>query len=183
MSDIFDLLSEDAFEALVSKGIRVILYPIKRQSDGSLEVDKSKNILYGYPVGGFNTSGESVDSQEFQDQLRGGMYKSKIGGQIDPGEITFDAYFDPTHGKPDIEGIVNSMSITPQFVLALARKKSETMLEGFFAAGVNYAGGFDIKGDLGKTIGSSLKFAITGEPQFGYDFVGEMPMSMYTAGS
>jgi hypothetical protein len=177
--DIFTQLTADHFETLVSKGIHAILFRVKR--DGT--TDKTKNILYGCPVGSFNTSGETVEMEEFQDQIRGGMHKTKVGGAIDPGDITFKAYFDPTRGKPDIEGIVNSMAVTPQFTLILARKKNATTLEGFFAAGVNYAGGNDIQGDYGKIIGSSLKFAITGEPQYGYDDVGDIPMSMYVAGA
>ena len=75
------------------------------------------------------------------------------------------------------------MVITPQFVLILARKKSETVLQGFFNAGVNYMGGMDIKGDYGKAIGSSLNFKITGAATFGYNDVGEIDMSLYTAGA
>jgi hypothetical protein len=180
--DVFTQITSEGFEALVSKGIHVLLFRVHRVG-GVIQTDKSVNLLCGYPVGGFNTSGESVDSEDFQDQIRGGMHKTKVGGAIDPGDITFNAYFDPNRGKPEIEGVVNSMSITPQFVLALARKKSSTQLQGFFAAGVNYAGGMDIKGDYGKIIGSSLKFAITGEPKFGHDAVGTFPMSDYTAGA
>jgi len=73
------------------------------------------------------------------------------------------------------------MVFTPQFLLILARKKSDTVLEGFFSAGVNYAGGNDIKGDYGKVIGSSLKFKITGEPKVGYEEVGDFPLSVYNA--
>ena len=175
-------VANEAFEALVSKGIYVLLFPLKRTPTG-IEVDTTKNILYGYPVGGFNTGGESVESEEFQDQIRGGMYKTKVAGAIDPGDVSFNAYFNPNMGKPKIEGVINSMVITPQFALYLARKKTETTLEGFLAAGVNYAGGNDIKGDYGKIIGSSLKFAISGEPKFGYEEVGEIPMVLYTAGS
>jgi hypothetical protein len=111
------------------------------------------------------------------------MHKQKIAGAIDPGDITFDAYFDPNFGKPEIEGVVNSMVFTPQFVLYLARKKSATKLEGFFSAGVNYAGGNDIQGDLGKSMRTTLKFAITGEPKYGYANVGEIDMALYKAGS
>ena len=42
--------------------------------------------------------------------------------------------------------------------------------------------GFDIKGDYGKIIGSSLKFKVTGEPKSGYDEVGKVAMSLYTGG-
>jgi hypothetical protein len=41
----------------------------------------------------------------------------------------------------------------------------------------------EIKGDLGKAIKSSLKFAITGEPKFGYKAVGDIAMSVYKAGA
>ena len=169
-------LGNERFEALVSKGIHALLFPVTR--DG---VDTSKNLLYGYPIGGFNTSGDTVESEDFQDQILGGMYKTKISGAIDPGDITCNAYFAPEMGKPKIEGVVNSMVMTPQFILILARKKSATMLEGFFAAGVNYGGGNDTKGDYGKAIGSSMKFNISGEPKVGYDEVGDIPMDLYTS--
>ena len=173
----------EAFEAIVAKGIHALLFPLKRGTNGSIEIDTSKNLLYGYPIGSFNTGGESVDSEEFQDQTRGGIYKTKVAGAIDPGDITFNAYFDPKFGKPDIAGVHNSMVFTPQFVLYLARKKSETELQGFFAAGVNYAGGSEIKGDYGKILGSSLKFAISGEPQYGENKVGIISMAHYKAGA
>jgi len=62
-------------------------------------------------------------------------------------------------------------------------RKKGLFLEGFFLAGVNYGGGMDIKGTLGKTVGSSLKFEITGEPKIGYGVVGTFPMTDYTAGA
>jgi len=171
-------IASERFEALVSKGIHAILFAVTR--DG---IDKTKNLLHGYPVGGFNTSGETIEMEEFQDQIRGGMSKTFIAGQTDPGDITFDAYFSPEKGKPDIEGVVNSMVLTPQFILTLARKKSDTTLEGFFSAGVNYSGGNEIKGDLGKAMKTSLKFKITGETLVGYAKVGDIAMSLYEAGS
>ena len=168
-------LGNERFETFVSKGIYALLFPVTR--DG---VDTTKNLLYGYPVGSFNMSGETVEMEDFQDQIRGGMNKTFIAGQTDPGDITFDAYFTPEMGKPPIEGVVNSMVFTPQFILTLARKKDATTLEGFFSAGVNYAGGNEIKGDLGKAMKTSLKFKITGETLVGYDKVGDIDMSLYT---
>jgi hypothetical protein len=56
------------------------------------------------------------------------------------------------------------------------------MLEGFLFGGVNYLGGSDIKGDLGKSIRSSLRFEFTGKVQYGYDEVGDIPMALYNAG-
>jgi hypothetical protein len=76
-------------------------------------------------------------------------------------------------------GQINSTVITPQFMLILAKKKSDTVLEAFFAAGVNYSGGNDLKGDYGKIIGSSLKFKISGEPKVGFAACGEIPMTWY----
>ena len=182
INEIMTQIEGESFEALVSKGIHAILFPLKRVGL-NVTTDKSKNLLYGYPVGGFNTSGENVDQEEFQDQIRGGDYKTFLPGATDPGDITFNTYFAPTLGKPDIAGVVNSMVITPQFILALARKQSDTVLQGFFLAGVNYAGGNEIKGDYGKAIGSSLKFKISGKPTVGYDEVGTFPMSLYEAGA
>jgi hypothetical protein len=169
-------IASERFEALVAKGIHAILFRVTRSG-----IDSTKNLLYGYPIGGFNTSGDSVDSEEFQDQTRGGMYKNFVGGAIDPGDITFTAYFAPDMGKPDIEGVTNSRSLTPQFVLTLATKKDDDTLEGFFSAGVNYAGGNEIKGDFGKFIGSSMKFKITGKPSVGYEEVGDIDMALYEA--
>ena len=87
-------------------------------------------------------------------------------------------YFTPDKGKPEIPGVVDSMVMTPQFILILARKKGAG-LEGFLSAGVSYAGGNDLKGDYGKTIGSSLKFKITGEVKSGYAAVGPVSMQLY----
>ena len=56
-------------------------------------------------------------------------------------------------------------------------------LQGFLAAGVNYKGGKDIKGDYGKVIKTSLKFEISGESKQGYDKVGIIAMSLYKAGA
>jgi hypothetical protein len=176
-NDVATQLGNERFEALVAKGIHAILFAVTPSG-----TDKTRNLLHGYPVGGFQTSGETADMEEFQDQIRGGNYKTYIGGAIDPGDITFNAYFAPTMGKPEIEGVINSTVLTPQFILQLARKQSDTMLQGFFAAGVNYLGGNDIKGDYGKVIGSSLKFKISGEPLVGYAKVGPIAMSLYTAG-
>ena len=169
-------LASERFEALVSKGIHAILFPVTKTG-----VNTTKNLLYGYPVGSFTSSGETVEMEDFQDQIRGGMSKTFIAGQADQGDISFEAYFSPEMGKPKIEGVVNSMVVTPQFILTLARKKSDTTLEGFFSAGVNYAGGNDIKGDLGKAMKTSLKFKITGEVLVGYEEVGEIAMSLYNA--
>jgi hypothetical protein len=177
-NQIITQVANEAFEALVAKGLHAMLFPLKRQG-ANIVTDTSVNLLKGYPIGSINSSGDSADSEEFQDQLRGGMYKTKIGGAVDPGDITFKAYFAPTMGKPKIEGIVNSMVFTPQFLLILARKQSDTELQGVFSAGVNYAGGNDIQGEYGKVVGSSLKFQITGEPKVGYNEVGTFPMSLY----
>jgi len=170
-------IAGDAFEALVAKGIHVMLFPLKRQG-ANIVTDTTTNLLKGYPIGSITTGGESVDSEEFQDQLRGGMHKTKIAGAIDSGDITLKAYFNPAGGKPKIAGIVDSVTFTPQFALVLARKSGE-VLQGFFSAGVNYAGGNDIQGEYGKVIGSSLKFNISGEAKFGYEEVGTFPMSLY----
>ena len=174
-------IANENFEALVSKGIHAMLFALKRIG-GTVQADTSVNLLYGYPIGGFTKGEESAEQEEFQDQIRGGIYKTFVGGAIDPGDIIFNAYFSPTMGKPEIEGAINSTIITPQFVLLLARKQSDTLLQGFLAAGVNYSGGNDIKGDYGKIIGSSLKFKASGKPSFGYEEVGTLPMSLYNAG-
>ena len=173
MSDLLTQLGNEKFEAFVSKGIHALLFPVTREG-----VDTTRNLLYGYPVGGFNTSGDTVDQEEFQDQIRGGMNKTFLPGLIDPGDITFNTYFTPDKGKPEIPGVVDSMVMTPQFILILARKKGAG-LEGFLSAGVNYASGNDLKGDYGKTIGSSLKFKITGEVKSGYAAVGPVSMELY----
>jgi len=191
---IITQIADEGFEALAAKGIHALLFPMESVS-GNIQANMSKNILCGYPIGNINTSGENVDQEEFQDQIRGGNYKNFFGGAIDPGDITFSAYFDPNRGKPDIRGVENSMMITPQFALILARvklpapwpnqsKTTPTSLQAFFSAGVNYAGGMEIKGDYGKAIGSSLKFKITGKPTYGYEEHPTLiPYSLYTAGA
>ena len=179
--EILTQIANEGFEALVAKGIHAMLFRIERQGTG-YRTDTTKNLLYGYPIGNFTKGEESVESEEFQDQIRGGSYKNHVAGAIDAGDITFNAYFDVNVGKPDIEGVVNSTVFTPQFALILARKKSDTMLEGFFSAGVNYLGGNDIKGDYGKVIATSLKFKISGKPTYGKK-VGEIAMSLYRAGA
>ncbi|GHT28041.1 hypothetical protein FACS18942_08080 [Planctomycetales bacterium] len=77
---------------------------------------------------------------------------------------------------------------TPQFILMLGIYPADTplgtvpaTLDGFFAAGCNYAGGGDIKGDYGKVIGSSLKFKLTGQVKIGTAEVGSIDYQLYTA--
>jgi hypothetical protein len=151
-----------------------------------IKIDSTKNILNGYPVGTFNSGGESVDSEEFQDQLSGGNYKAFLGGAIDGGDITFNTYFEPSKGKPNIPGIVKSKIITPQFTLILAIVNTIQAgtgdiltLQPFYASGVNYSGGAELKGDLGKAIGSSLKFKISGEPIMGTTDLDPIAYSYY----
>jgi hypothetical protein len=177
--DIYDILSDDFIELLIAKGIHAILYRMRR--DGT--PDKTKNLLHGYPVGNIKVDDQAVDSEEFQDQLRGGMYKTSVGGAIKPGNVTFDTYFAPSKGKPPIEGVENSMAITPQFLLVLARKKDADTLEGFYASGVNFGGGLGLDGTYGKAVKSGMKFDGTGKPLIGYDEVGEISMTDYTAGA
>ncbi|MDR1383323.1 MAG: hypothetical protein LBJ67_05700 [Planctomycetaceae bacterium] len=178
MSFIDDIASQ-SFKALVSKGVYALLFPIKITS-GTPSVVTDSNLLNGYPVGTFNGSGDTADSEEFQDQLRGGLFKMFAGGAIDPGDVTLNTYFAPELGRPKLPTIVNSEVISPQFLLILAVGSTTSgKLKGFFAAGVNYSGGNDIKGDYGKIIGSSLKFKISGLVKAGYDEIGEINKSLY----
>lgn len=174
-----DSLTAQAFQGLVSKGIYGLLFPLKTVAE-QLVIDTTTNLLADYPVGGFSTSGDSVDSEEFQSQLAGGNNKTFLAGAVDPGEITFNSYFAPSKGKPKVTGAVNSTVTSPQFILILAiEHATSTLLQGFFAAGVNYAGGNEIKGDYGKTMGSSMKFKITGNTKWGFTEVGTFNKSLY----
>ena len=175
---VFAEVQNRAFKALVSKGIYALLFPLK-EVNGEIIVDTSENLLNGYPVGGFTGSGETVDSEEFQDQLMGGVYKNFVSGAVDPGDIGFTTYFTPAKGKPDLAKVVNSQVFTPQFLLILAVNQDDNTLQGFFSGGVNYAGGNDLKADYGKIISSSFKFKITGEPNWGFAKCGSFPKSMY----
>jgi hypothetical protein len=175
-----DSLTQQAFQGLVSKGIYALLFPLKTD-EGELVIDTTTNLLADYPVGGFSTSGDSADSEEFQSQLAGGVNKTFLAGAIDPGDISFNTYFAPNKSKPNVAGVVNSTVTSPQFILILAiQHTTATLLQGFFAAGVNYAGGNDIKGDYGKTMGSSMKFKITGTSKWGFTEVGTFPKTLYT---
>ncbi len=167
------------FEAIVSKGIRGLLFSMIH--DGTkAKADTTKNILNGYPIGGITTSGDSVDSEEFQDQLMGGEFKSFVAGAIDGGDVTLTTYFNVAKGRPPITGIRHSRVITPQFILILATTcTTPGKLQGWFAAGVNYNGGNEIKGDYGKIIGSSLKFKISGTVKVGAPNVGLIDESLY----
>jgi hypothetical protein len=179
---IFTQITDEGFEALVSKGIHALLFPVHRVGS-NFQADTSVNLLHGYPIGNFTKGEESTDQEEIQDQIRGGDYKIFVPGATDPGDLTFNAYFPPAKGKPDVEGAVNSLVITPQFVVMLARRQSATTLHGFLVAGVNYSGGVDIQGNYGNVIGTSLKFKLSGKPIYGFDKVGTIPMSLYNAGA
>jgi hypothetical protein len=164
--------------AMVSKGIHALLFKIGADE----QPDITKNILYGYTVGGITSGGDTVDSEEFQDQLAGGTNKTFIAGAIDPGDFTINTYLNPTKGKPKIDAVKDSLVITPQFMLILATTGGTSgALKGFWAAGVNYNGGNEIKGDYGKIIGSSLKFKASGEVKVGFTEVGLIPMALYEA--
>ncbi|MDR1270633.1 MAG: hypothetical protein LBK82_14015 [Planctomycetaceae bacterium] len=177
--DVVTQLEKQSFEALVSKGIYALLFPMINDGEG-IKADISNNVLNGYPVGGITSGGDSADSEEFQDQLMGGEFKTFIGGAIDPGDVTFNTYFSVEKGRPQISGVRNSRVITPQFILILAiQSETDGKLQGFFAAGVNYSGGNDIKGDYGKIIGSSLKFKITGSVKAGATAVGLIDKELY----
>jgi hypothetical protein len=177
--DIVTELEKQSFEALISKGIYGLLFLMIHDGD-TIKADISENLLNGYPVGGITGGGDSVDSEEFQDQLLGGDYKTFVRGAVDPGDVTFNTYFSMEKGKPKLSGIRNSRIITPEFILILAiQSEDEDKLQGFFAAGVNYSGGNDLKGEYGKVIGSSLKFKITGSVKVGADAVGMIDKSLY----
>jgi hypothetical protein len=178
--DVIEELQSNAFKQMVSKGIRIMLFQMKDKS-GTIEADTTTNILYGWPLGTIKSSGDTADSEEFQDQLSGGTYKTFISGGIDPGDVTLNTYFSPTVGKPAITPIVDSVVFTPQFLLLFATTMASdpTKLQVFFAAGVNYIGGGDVNGDIGKIIGSTLKFKISGEPKLGTVACGTVAMSLY----
>jgi hypothetical protein len=177
--DVVAQLEKQSFEALVSKGIYAMLFPMIH--DGTeRKADISNNLLNGYPIGGITSGGDSTDSEEFQDQLMGGEFKTFIQGATDPGDVTFNTYFNLEKGRPPITGIRNSRVITPAFILILAiESETADKLQGFFVAGVNYSGGNDIKGDYGKIIGSSLKFKITGSVKVGATAVGLIDKALY----
>jgi hypothetical protein len=175
MSDIVvpefvDTIESNATTALVSKGIYAMLY--KMVKNGALFTPNvTKNYLFGYTIGGINGSGDTVSSEEYQDQLLGGTNKTFVPGAIDPGEITLTTYFDPQKGVPDVDPVRHSYIITPQFLLILAvldSKATPKSLRPFWTGGVNYNGGNDLKGELGKVIGSSLKFKVTGKQKVGF---------------
>jgi hypothetical protein len=164
--DLIDVEGENAFEGLIAKGVLMMLFQMVR--DGSdILCDTSENLLNGYKLGGFNSSGETVDSEELQDQLSG-VYKAFISGSIDPGDFTINATFDPDKGPIKLVPMRHSRVVTPQFVLLLATTCNEAdKLDVWMLAGVNYLGGREIKGDLGKSVGTSFKCKITGKPKVG----------------
>jgi hypothetical protein len=166
--------------AMVSKGIYAILLKLKTSG----EADTSRNILNGYTIGSITSGGDTVTSEEFQDQLLGGTNKTFISGAIDPGDFTISTYFNPDKPKPEIDPVVNSIVTTPQFILILATTGgAEGALKGFWAGGVNYNGGQEIKGEYAKIIGSSFKFKASGEVKVGFAAVGELSMALYSAGA
>jgi hypothetical protein len=165
--------------AMVSKGIHAILLKMKAAG----VADTSKNILKGYTVGSITSGGDTVTSEEFQDQLLGGTNKTFIASAIDPGDFTISTYYNPSLAKPKVDPVTDSLVITPQFILILATTGgAEGALKGFWAGGVNYNGGNELKGEYGKIIGSSFKFKASGEPKVGFTDVGEIAMALYEAG-
>ncbi|MCL2306154.1 MAG: hypothetical protein FWC43_12495 [Planctomycetaceae bacterium] len=173
-----DKISEQAFKALVAKGIYCLLFPIK-VSGKTKTTDTSKNLLNGVSVGNITIGDETPDQEEFQDQLLGGLYKMYAGGAIDPGDLSLATNFEPDAIPLEISGVVNSQVVTPQFALVLAVEKDDKTLQGFFACGANYNGGQGLQGDYGKIIKSNLKFKLTGEPIRGFPKVGTFSKSLY----
>ncbi len=176
---IISQITDEAYEALVAKGVHVLLFPLVKESTG-IKADTAKNLLKGWPIGSFTGSGETADSEEYQDQLIGGIYKTFISGGLDPGDINLKTYFNPDVGKPDIAPVKHSRTITPQFVLMLATTCDEPeQLEVWWSGGVNYLGGGGINGDYGKVIGSELKFKVSGAVKVGKTNNGKIPKSLY----
>lgn len=177
--EIIDQIAESSFEGLVSKGVLMMLFPMLRNGSG-LQADTSENLLNGYKVGGFSGSGDSVDSEELQDQLMGGEYKAFISGAIDAGDFSITTAFNPDKGRLKITPIRHSRVVSPQFVLLLATtSEDKDKLDVWMIAGVNYLGGREIKGDFGKVIGSSIKFKMTGKPKIGTTECGQIAIDLY----
>jgi hypothetical protein len=208
----------NATSALVSKGIYAILLPMHEVGivDGEdapvldefgvqktvIKANRENNLLQGYAVGSITSSGDTVSSEEFQNQLAGGNNKTFVGGAIDPGDFTITTYFNPDKGRPPVEGVVDSIVYSPQFILMLAVEDPDSPilttinsgqqneyqeivaydLKGFWCGGVNYNGGNDFKGDIGKIIGSSLKFKATGDISVGFEEVGNIGYELYDPG-
>ena len=177
--DIINDFGGSAFEGLVAKGVLMLLFPMVRNGS-AIQADTSENLLHGYKVGGFTGSGETVDSEELQDQLTGGAYKAYISGSIDAGDMNLTATFDPDKGPLKLTPMRHSRVVTPNFVYLLATTSPDPeKLDVFLIAGVNYLGGRDIKGDYGKVIGTSFKFKITGKPKVGTKECGRIAISLY----
>ncbi|GHT26826.1 hypothetical protein FACS18942_05010 [Planctomycetales bacterium] len=174
-----DQLTQQAFAALVSKGIYCLLFPVKTDKT----IDKTVNYLNGIPVGNITAGDESADSEEYQDQLAGGIYKNFISGAIDPSDITMTTYFSPTTAQFTPPAPVQSVVVTPQMILILAVESAqEGQLQGFFAAGCNYSGGRGLDGSYGSIVKSSLKFKLSGKPKRGFIEVGTFDKTLYGGG-
>jgi hypothetical protein len=174
----------EVFRQLVAKGIHLLLFPYTTGTGGAAQLDTTTNLLYGYRYGTITSGGESVDQEEIADQLAGGSFKSFAGGAIDGGDFTMNTYYNIATGGPQIQQIVDSTIMVPQFFLLMATtmQSDPDKLQVFWAAGVNYNGGKEIKGDTGKAIGSSLKFKISGRVISGTDACGTINKTYY-AGS
>lgn len=176
---ILNKMGDDAFEGIVSKGVLMMLFPMVRNGT-SLKADTTENLLNGYKVGGFSGSGDSVDSEELQDQLMGGENKVFFSGAVDAGDFSITTAFNPEKGRLKLVPIRHSRVVSPQFALLLATTCDEpTKLDVWFIAGVNYLGGREIKGDFGKIIGSSLKFKVSGKPKVGTAECGQIDIALY----
>lgn len=177
--EILGQMGEESFEGLVAKNVLMMLFPMIRDGNG-LKADTSENLLNGYKVGGFSGSGDSVDSEELQDQLMGGEYKAFISGAIDAGDFSITTAFNPDKGRLKITPIRHARVVSPQFALLLATTcDDKTKLDVWMIAGVNYLGGREIKGDFGKIIGSSIKFKMTGKPRVGTSECGQIDIGLY----
>ena len=177
--DIIDNFGKETFEGLVAKNVYMMLFPMVRSGNG-IVADTSENLLNGYKLGGFTGSGDTADSEELQDQLMGNEYKVFVGGILDGGDFTINSMFNPDKPRLKIIPMRHSRIVSPQFVFLMATTSDDPeKLDVFLAAGVNYLGGRDIKGDFGKVIGTSFKFKVTGKSKVGTAECGQLDIAFY----
>lgn len=147
------------------ENLYILLFQLYKNGSG-FTADTTTNILSDWPVGKFVSTGETVESLAFQDQLVGNSYKTFIGGNIDGGTITLS-----TPRRPDLQPLRMippryTKVLSPAFLLFFAVDcEDQDRLKIRWSGGVNYLGGGDFDETPDKPI--SLKFKVTDFVEYG----------------
>ena len=172
-------IQNNAFDALIAKKVYALLFQFMQ--DGlNIKADTSNNLLSGWPIGDFVTTGSTISQEVIENKLLGGAHKMFIVGSIDTGTVTLTTLYHPGLGTLNYVPAHHAKILSPQFVLLFASECDEAdKLEVWWSAGVNHAGGLGINGKYGKQITTELKFKVTGAVNSGTRQNARIPKSWH----